>query len=232
MNCAETHRLMNAYVDGELDLQGGLAVEGHLQECRRCRASLEGLNALRAAVTRACAPAVAPASLCRLVQSNLRTSARPAAGRAARANWLLAAPGLAALLLGLWIVLARPWQVAASPDGLRVVYHLASAENIDATLRTLKNHLDDTPGLRVVVVAHNDGIAFLLQGAKDDAGRPYAPLVREFRQRGVDFRVCTNTLTRRNIDSRAVIGDAVLVPSGIAEISRLQGREGYSYLRL
>ncbi|MFN3565196.1 MAG: DsrE family protein, partial [Burkholderiaceae bacterium] len=63
-------------------------------------------------------------------------------------------------------------------------------------------------------------------------GRPYAEIVRDFRERGVEFRVCTNTLTRRQIDTAAVIPEAVLVPSGIAEISRLQAREGYVYLRL
>jgi hypothetical protein len=55
--------------------------------------------------------------------------------------------------------------------------------------------------------------------------------VRELRERGVEFRVCTNTLTRKHIDARTVVPEAVLVPSGIAEMSRLQGREGYTYLR-
>jgi intracellular sulfur oxidation DsrE/DsrF family protein len=40
--------------------------------------------------------------------------------------------------------------------------------------------------------------------------------VHGFKARGVDFRVCNNTL----------------VPSGIAEVGRLQEKEGYAYLRM
>jgi anti-sigma factor (TIGR02949 family) len=227
MNCTEASRLLGAYLDRELDAQATLALEAHANGCARCRGELGRLTALRAAVTRACPPAAAPASL----RSAVRSAAHATPVQPARWQWLLAAPGVAALLLGLWIVVAQPWTPAA-PDGMRVVYHVASAENFGAILRTLKNHLDASPGVRVVVVAHNNGIEFLLEGARDEAGRPLQPVLQEFRDRGVDFRVCTNTLTRRNIDARAVVPQAVLVPSGIAEINRLQGREGYTYLRL
>lgn len=54
----------------------------------------------------------------------------------------------------------------------------------------------------------------------------------EFRARGVEFRVCNNSLSRRQIEADAVIPQAVVVPSGIAQTSRLQSREQYVYLRL
>jgi intracellular sulfur oxidation DsrE/DsrF family protein len=234
MNCAEAGRLLNPYVDGELELRSALAVEEHLQGCSRCQVSAAGLHALRAAVNRACEPPLAPARLRASVRRSL-SSAAPAAPAVWRHPWLVAAPGIAALLLAIWMLLAQPWQGPAAShaaDGARVVYHVASNDNVSAILRTLKNHLDAAPGLQVVVVAHNNGIEFLLQGAVDEGGRPYAAAVRDFRQRGVEFRVCTNTLTRRHIDAAAVIPEAVLVPSGIVEISRLQSREGYTYLRL
>jgi anti-sigma factor (TIGR02949 family) len=234
MNCVESGRLLNAYSDGELDLQAALAVEDHLERCARCRAASAGLCALRSALSRACEPEPAPAGLRARVLADLdRTSAAPARG-GRRWNWLAAAPGIAALLIVGWFALARPWQDAASPpaDGTRVVYHIANAGNVEASLRTLRNHLDAAPGLRVVVVAHNAGVDFLMRGARDETGQPFADAVHELRTRGVEFRVCTNTLTRRQIDGGSVIPDAVLVPSGIAEVSRLQGREGYVYLRL
>lgn len=234
MNCAETYRLLNAYIDGELELQGALAVEAHLRECARCRAAAEGVHALRAAVSRACEPAVAPARLHRAVGARLTVAARPGPARAG-VSWLAAGPGVAALFIAGWLALAQPWSAppeALAGQGTRVVYHIAGSDNVDASLRTLKNHLDSTPGLRVVVVTHNDGVQFLLQGAKDQAGQPYVRTLQDLRERGVEFRVCGNTLIRRNIDTRMVVQEAELVPSGIAEITRLQGREGYSYLRL
>jgi anti-sigma factor (TIGR02949 family) len=232
VNCPEIARLLDAYADGELDAHSAHAVEAHLSGCARCRASLQSVQALRAALLRAGADDAAPSALRERIRQRLSTA--PPLGHAAdRRGWLLAAPGVAALALAGYLALARPWLTAPQPAAgeQRVVYHIAGG-NVSATLRTLKNHLDATPNLKVVVVAHNDGIEFLLAGARDETGTEYARPVRELRRRGVEFRVCSNTLTRRNIDARAVIPDAVLVPSGIAEIGRLQSQEGYTYLRL
>ena len=237
MNCGDTARLLNAYVDAELELRTALAIEEHLESCARCRASLAGLSALRSALAGACEPERAPPELSATVRRELagRLAGAPAAGRRQTGlAWIQAAPGIAALLAVGGLLLAKPWQPGPMPavDATRVVYHIASAENVGANLRTLKNHLDAAPGSHIVVVAHNNGVEFLLRGARDETGRPFAETVQDFRERGVEFRVCTNTLARRQIDARAVIPEAVLVPSGIAEISRLQGREGYVYLRL
>lgn len=47
----------------------------------------------------------------------------------------------------------------------------------------------------------------------------------------IDFRVCNNTLNSRKLDASAVIPEARIVPSGVAEIGRLQAKEGYVYLK-
>lgn len=234
MNCNDAGRLLNPYVDAELELQTALAIEEHLESCARCRASFAGLTALRSALSRACEPERAPRELRVAIRSEFAGGPAAAPAPARRFAWIPAAPGIAALLIVGWLLLAKPWQAGPTTtvDATRVVYHIAGADNVSASLRTLGNHLDAAPGSRVVVVAHNHGVEFLLRGALDEAGRSYADIVRDFRERGVEFRVCTNTLTRRRIDTSAVIPEAVLVPSGIAEISRLQGREGYVYLRL
>jgi anti-sigma factor (TIGR02949 family) len=240
MKCAEASRLLNPYIDGELELQSALEIEAHLQECPKCRAALAGMQALRVSIAHACEPEPAPARLRKAVQARLTAGStlqqeKPRPAWPAFAAWLAAAPGIAALLLLGWLVLTQPWNARPDPGtahGTRVVYHVATGDNVGASLRTLKNHLDATPDLRVVVVAHNDGIKFLLRDAMDAEGQPFFEVLRELRERGVEFRVCANTLTRQKIDTRAVVPEAVLVPSGIAEISRLQGREGYTYLRL
>ncbi|TXT20417.1 MAG: hypothetical protein FD132_1243, partial [bacterium] len=51
------------------------------------------------------------------------------------------------------------------------------------------------------------------------------------KEKGVEFRVCRNTLKGRNLDDNAVILEAQVVPAGVAEIGRLQAREGYVYLK-
>jgi intracellular sulfur oxidation DsrE/DsrF family protein len=43
--------------------------------------------------------------------------------------------------------------------------------------------------------------------------------------------VCEITLRNRNLKRDQFIPEALFVPSGVAEIARLQQREGYAYLR-
>jgi anti-sigma factor RsiW len=47
MNCTETHPLLHAYADGELDLMRSLDVERHLGTCAACAAARQSLLSLR-----------------------------------------------------------------------------------------------------------------------------------------------------------------------------------------
>jgi intracellular sulfur oxidation DsrE/DsrF family protein len=113
----------------------------------------------------------------------------------------------------------------------KVVYHVNDASNATAALKNIRNHLDASPKATIVLVAHGPGIDFLLDGAIDKNGTPYEVVVRELVRRGVSFRVCNNTLQGRNIDRQRVLPEAVIVPSGVAELSRLQWQEGYVYIK-
>jgi anti-sigma factor RsiW len=46
MDCKRAQLLINAYLDGELDLSGSLELEAHLAECPNCRAQQEVLSRL------------------------------------------------------------------------------------------------------------------------------------------------------------------------------------------
>jgi intracellular sulfur oxidation DsrE/DsrF family protein len=234
MNCLETARLLNPYVDGELDLSAALAIEEHIQACARCRASLEGLQAVRAAVSRECEFKTAPESLRLSLEAGIAGEGARSVVSLLRSPLAAAAPGIAALLLVGWLMLAGAPNSGRPPASgqTRVVYHISASDTAGAALRNLANHLNAAPELKAVVVAHNYGVDFLLRGARDDAGELYETAVRDLSRRGVEFRVCDNTLGRRNIAPGEVIPAATLVPSGIAEIGRLQSREGFIYLRL
>jgi intracellular sulfur oxidation DsrE/DsrF family protein len=229
MNCSEAARLVNAYADGELDIPTALAVEGHLDGCAACRRSHASLQAVRAAVARHAATPSAPEALRASLRPPPRSGAAERIVRWLRSPLALAAPGLVALVLASWLALSRD----PTPTGqLRVVFHVTSSEGVSEALRSLGNHLRAEPDARVVVVAHNTGVDFLLEGARDEAGRPFEGTIREYRRQGVEFRICHNTLSRRGIADSKVIPEVIVVPSGIAEIGRLQRREGYVYMRL
>jgi uncharacterized protein len=123
--------------------------------------------------------------------------------------------------------------LAADPSGpVKVVYHLNEGnEQATAAMRNIKNHLAADPTAKIVVVTHAAGINFLLDGAADKNGNLYEPLVQDLVAKGIEFRVCNFTLQSRNIDKSKVIAEAKIVPSGVAEVSKLQAKEGYAYLR-
>jgi intracellular sulfur oxidation DsrE/DsrF family protein len=117
-------------------------------------------------------------------------------------------------------------------DPVKVVYHLN--DGIDQAARAvgnIRNHLAADPTAKIVVVTHGAGIEFLLSGAKTKTGAAFSNDIDELALHGVEFRVCKNTLEVRRIDPARVVRDAKIVQSGVAEIARLQAREGYVYLR-
>jgi intracellular sulfur oxidation DsrE/DsrF family protein len=116
------------------------------------------------------------------------------------------------------------------PD--KVVYHLNSGlEQASDGLRNIRNHLEVNPKAQIVVVAHARGVDYLMKGAKDRNGNPYDAAVEQLVNEGVRFDVCEITLRNRDLKRDQFIPEALFVPSGVAEIARLQQREGYAYLR-
>lgn len=121
---------------------------------------------------------------------------------------------------------------AAADDPIKVVYHFDSGfEQSTKGLRNVKNHLDVEPKTKIVVVAHAQGVNFLLDGAVNATGNPYNIPVEELAARGVEFRVCEITLKSNKIDPKKLLPQTRLVPSGVVEIGRLQAKEGFVYLK-
>ncbi len=115
------------------------------------------------------------------------------------------------------------------PD--KVVYHINDSANASAALRNVRNHLDVNPEVKIVVVTHSKGVDFLMEGAADKNGNPYNINVEALTERGVTFDVCDITLKSRNLKREQFIPEAKFVPSGVAELGKLQARGGYAYIK-
>ena len=143
---------------------------------------------------------------------------------------LLASMGALAMLAAGFVTIDAEVQASDGQD--KVVYHfnegLAQASN---GLRNIGNHLEVNPDAKIVVVAHSKGVDFLMKGAKDKNGAKYEDLVERLKFRGVTFGVCNITLRNRKLSRDQFIEYASFVPSGVAEVTRLQQREGYAYLK-
>lgn len=141
----------------------------------------------------------------------------------------------AALLFGLSasaFSAAPATTVTATEAPIKVVYHLNEGNaQASRALSNIRNHLEADPTVKIVVVAHGAGVDFLLDAAQDAQGRAYTGPIAELANRGVEFRVCNNTLVVRGIAKEKVALEASIVPAGVAEIARLQFREGFAYFR-
>ena len=132
----------------------------------------------------------------------------------------------------LLLLLLTIWMSVASAQDVKAVYHMTTGvEGAAAALNNIQNHLEADPKARIVVVSNGSGIDFLLQDATDSKGREFSSAVSTLAARGVEFRVCSNTLTTRHLSPDALLLEARVVPSGVAEAARLQAKEGFVYIK-
>ena len=115
---------------------------------------------------------------------------------------------------------------------IKVVYHLSEGvPQASRAIGNIRNHLAADPTAKIVVVTHGLGIDFLIDGATNQLDQPFAGSISDLANKGVEFRVCNNTLVSRKIAADKIVMEAKIVPSGVAEVARLQAKEGFVYLR-
>ena len=112
-----------------------------------------------------------------------------------------------------------------------VVYHIddAGTQGLKG-LRNIRNHLDVDPQAKITVVTHAGGVDFLMEGAKDASGSPFAGPVAALVARGVKFEVCEITLKNRALKKEQFLQEAEFTPSGVVRIARLQ-KLGSAYIK-
>lgn len=133
-----------------------------------------------------------------------------------------------ALALSLMMTLSP---VQAS-EPVKVVYHMSEGiPQASRGLNNIRNHLAADPDAKIVVVTHGLGIDFLIQGAANQMEQPFAAAIADLANRGVEFRVCNNTLVSRKLSADKLVLEAKVIPSGVAEVATMQAKHGYVYLR-
>ena len=119
----------------------------------------------------------------------------------------------------------------------KVVYHINGNGGegnaaYKGALRNLQNHINAVgeANLEAAVVMHGNGVDLLMAAKDDDA---LQTSVGSLKGQGVKFLVCNNTLVGRDIsweDDLYDVWEEDIVPSGVAELSRLEGM-GYTYIK-
>ena len=118
----------------------------------------------------------------------------------------------------------------------KVVYHINYDGEGDTSyggaLGNIQNHINavGAENMEISVVLHGDGLGLLAAAKDDDA---LQTRVSSLKGQGVAFAVCQNTLNGRQIsyeDDLYDVWEEDIVPSGVAELSRLQAM-GYTYIK-
>ncbi|HUF81658.1 MAG TPA: DsrE family protein [Burkholderiales bacterium] len=149
--------------------------------------------------------------------------------KAARVDLVLAI-SIVLGLAGCTIAAAADSRSSVAPD--KVVYHINDTDGqATRAMQYISNHLEVNPKAKIVIVTHATGVDFLIRGAKTKNGNLYSIPLDELSLQGVRLEVCEITLRERQLSRDQFIPEATFVPSGVAEITRLQQREGYAYLR-
>jgi intracellular sulfur oxidation DsrE/DsrF family protein len=153
---------------------------------------------------------------------------------------------LALMLLICTSLLIGGIAVAAAGYGKqKVVYHI----NYDdpkaqaGALRNIQNHINAVgeENLELKVVMHGKGLSLLLtpdqlENTKLKLGNATDEMqtkITGLKNQGVGFEVCANTLKGKKINYEDDLFDvekADIVPSGVAEVAKLQAM-GYSYIK-
>ena len=114
----------------------------------------------------------------------------------------------------------------------KVVYHMDSGlAQATKGLRNIRNHLDTDPKAKISVVAHAEGVDFLMEGAKTSNNQEFAALVGDLMGRGVTFEICEITLRNRKLNKEQFILGPTYTTSGVVRIANLQARENFVYIK-
>lgn len=186
MNCRESHDLLHAYADDELDLATARELDSHLNECGSCSHAFDTARAIKATTSHPALHYPAPAELRARIVRQVRRESSPSRTWLIRrlSTGIAAAVLIASLLWGEW-QLPHRMSVASADQREVLASHLRSLQpphslfDVASTdQHTVKpwfeTHLDYAPPVRQLA---SEG--FPLEGGRLDYvhDRPVAALV-------------------------------------------------------
>lgn len=132
--------------------------------------------------------------------------------------------------LAMLIMLLPGTSLQAQNPGIAL--HLDRLESMNRSILQISRHLQANAEIPVKVIAIGPAVGALIDGATDPHGGSYSAQWEQVLALGAELLVCSNTLDTMGKTNVDLILGAETVPSGIAELGRLQMEEGYGYIKL
>ena len=170
MTREEAHKLLHAYVDGELDAAKCLELEAHLAGNPTARAACERLRAMSTAIRERADYHVAPPALAARLRASVPSAPEGAPRRVPGLRWLKPAAAFAVVALLTWVV---------------AVQTLRPGEDEGIAREVLASHVRATLGNRLLDVASSDQHAVKPWLS---ARLPFSPPVADLSSHGFELR--------------------------------------------
>jgi anti-sigma factor RsiW len=172
MTCRDTKNLLNAYVDGELDSAGSLAVETHMRGCASCLADGENLYGLATAIENASLRFKVPVHLNRDVRAAIRAANSQARGFVSYWRW-------ASVLASAVLIIAATWAGTA--------HWARSAEETLLLNDIVSNHIRSMMANHVTDVSSSESY---MAGPWFSGKLDYSPPAKDLTEQGFPFIGC------------------------------------------
>ena len=132
---------------------------------------------------------------------------------------------------GLFAVSAKRAEAAATPDKMKVVYHLTDLDKVGFVLGNIKNHYEGVGGtanVTIALVVHGPALkGFQLATVSPESIKRIA----DFSRLGLQLIACNNTMRAQEVTLKDLLpGFVVAEAGGVVRIAELQS-QGYIYLR-
>ena len=122
--------------------------------------------------------------------------------------------------------------IAQSSSNQGVAVHLDSITHINRAIRQVERLVDAHPGTPVRLILIASAVEPALEGAMDKNGGLYSAQLEQLLAKGVGIFACETTLISLSKRPEELTFGVDTVPSGIAELARLQLESDYAYLKL
>jgi len=124
MQCQESKKILDAYVDNEVDLMQSVALEEHLAGCADCSQTLESRRALRDSIHNADLRYAAPPELLKSVRKSLRMPEEKTASP--KWQWFrMASLGFASATAVCALIVAIAWFALHTPEDQKMAQQVA-----------------------------------------------------------------------------------------------------------